>query len=52
MLICSTFKEQRFKISKDPDYLFSAAADIEKKQLQRNINLSFRRGKKLYFVGT
>ena len=37
-------KDPRFR--SDPSYLFSAAAYIEKKQLQRNINVSFLRGKK------
>lgn len=30
----------------DPSYLFAAVAFIEKKQLQKNINISFKRGKK------
>ena len=30
----------------DPSYLFAALAYIEKKQLQRNINISFMRGKR------
>ena len=30
----------------DPSYLFAAASYLEKKQLQRNINVSFLRGKK------
>ena len=36
-------KDQRF--STDPAYVFAAAAYLEKKQLQRNINVSFQRGK-------
>ena len=37
-------KDTRF--SSDLSYLFAAAAYLEKKQLQRNINVSFQRGKK------
>ena len=36
-------KDQRF--STDPAYVFAAASYLEKKQLQRNINVSFQRGK-------
>ena len=36
-------KDQRF--STDPAYVFAAAAYLEKNQLQRNINVSFQRGK-------
>ena len=41
-------KDSRFR--KDPGYLLAAAANIKKKQLQRNVNLSFRRGKKVSSV--
>ena len=37
-------KDKQF--SRDPAYLFAAAQYIEKKQFQRNINVSFMRGKK------
>ena len=37
-------KDERF--SSDPAYTFASAAYLEKKQLQRNINVSFNRGKK------
>ena len=37
-------KDERFR--SDPSYLFAASSYIEKKQLQRNINVSFLRGKK------
>ena len=37
-------KDDRF--SSDPAYTFASAAYLEKKQLQRNINVSFNRGKK------
>ena len=37
-------KDPRFRL--DPGYLFACTAYIEKKQLQRNINVSFMRGKK------
>ena len=37
-------KDERF--SSDPSYAFASAAYLEKKQLQRNINVSFSRGKK------
>ena len=37
-------KDERF--SSDPAYTFACAAYLEKKQLQRNINVSFNRGKK------
>jgi hypothetical protein len=37
-------KDERF--SSDPSYAFASAAYLEKKQLQRNINVSFNRGKK------
>ena len=37
-------KDLRF--SSDPSYVFASAAYLEKKQLQRNINVSFNRGKK------
>ena len=37
-------KDERF--SSDPSYVFASAAYLEKKQLQRNINVSFNRGKK------
>ena len=33
------------RFSSDPSYVFSAAAYIEKKQLQKNINVSYLRGK-------
>ena len=36
-------KDQRF--CSDPSYVFASAAYLEKKQLQRNINVSFQRGK-------
>ena len=36
-------QDQRFAI--DPAYKFAAAAYLEKKQLQRNINVSFQKGK-------
>ena len=38
-------KDQRF--STDPAYAFAAAAYLEKKQLQRNINVSYQRGKEV-----
>ena len=38
-------KDTRF--SKDPGYVFAAAAYLEKKQLQRNVNISFQRGKEV-----
>ena len=37
-------KDRRFR--NDPSYIFSAASYIEKQQMQRNINVSFLRGKK------
>ena len=37
--------DQRF--STDPAYVFAAAAYLEKKQLQRNINVSYQRGKEV-----
>ena len=37
-------KDSRFR--NDPSYLFAAAGYLEKKQLQRNINVSFLRGTK------
>ena len=37
-------KDQRFAI--DPAYKFAAGAYLEKKQLQKNINVSFNRGQK------
>ena len=37
-------KDDRF--AKDPSYIFAAQAYLEKKQLQKNINVSFQRGKK------
>ena len=37
-------RDDRF--SSDPVYIFASAAYLEKKQLQRNINVSFNRGKK------
>ena len=37
-------KDERF--SSGPAYTFASAAYLEKKQLQRNINVSFNRGKK------
>ena len=37
-------KDERF--SSDPSYIFASAAYLEKKQLQRNVNVSFNRGKK------
>jgi hypothetical protein len=33
------------RFSEDPSYLFAAAAYLEKKQLQRNVNVSYLRGK-------
>ena len=33
------------RFSEDPAYVFAAASYIEKKQLQRNVNVSFMRGK-------
>ena len=36
-------KDPRF--STDPSYVFASAAYLEKKQLQRNVNVSFQRGK-------
>ena len=39
-------RNKKKKFSKDPSYLFAAAQYIEKKQFQRNINVSFMRGKK------
>ena len=36
-------KDQRF--CSDPSYVFASAAYLEKKQLQRNINVSFQHGK-------
>ena len=36
-------KDNRF--SEDPAYIFAAASYIEKKQLQKNVNVSFLRGK-------
>jgi hypothetical protein len=39
-------KDKQF--SQDPAYLFAAAQYIEKKQFQRNINVSFMRGKKSF----
>ena len=38
-------KDQRF--STDPAYAFAAAAYLEKKQLQRNVNVSYQRGKEV-----
>ena len=38
-------KDQRF--AKSPPYLYAAVAYLEKKQLQRNINISGTRGKKV-----
>ena len=38
------FKVRRF--GNDPSYIFAAASYIEKQQMQRNINVSFLRGKK------
>ena len=38
-------KDTRF--STDPAYVFAAAAFLEKKQLQRNVNVSFQRGKEV-----
>ena len=37
-------KDSRF--SDDPSYSFACASYLEKKQLQRNVNISFQRGKK------
>ena len=37
-------KDERF--SSDPAYVFASAAYLEKKQLQRNVNVSYNRGKK------
>ena len=37
-------KDQRF--ATDPAYKFAAGAYLEKKQLQKNINVSFQRGRK------
>ena len=36
--------DERF--ANNPGYIYAAAAYIEKNQLQRNVNLSYRRGKK------
>ena len=38
-------KDTRF--STDPAYVFAAAAYLEKKQLQRNVNVSYQRGKEV-----
>ena len=38
-------KDPRF--SNDPAYVFAAAAYLEKKQLQRNVNVSYQRGKEI-----
>ena len=38
-------KDTRF--STDPSYVFATAAYLEKKQLQRNINVSFQRGREV-----
>ena len=35
------------RFSEDPAYVFAAAAYLEKKQLQRNVNISFLRGKEV-----
>ncbi|XP_028408230.1 RNA-binding protein 25-like [Dendronephthya gigantea] len=36
------------RCAKDPAYIFAAAAFVESKQIARNINLSFQRGKKTH----
>ena len=38
-------KDPRF--STDPSYIFAAAAYLEKKQLQSNVNISYQRGKEI-----
>ena len=35
------------RFSKDPAYIFASAAYLEKKQLQRNVNVSYQRGKEI-----
>ena len=40
-------RNQDTRFSSDPAYVFAAAAYLEKKQLQRNVNISFQRGKEV-----
>ena len=35
------------RFSEDPSYVFAAAQYLEKKQLQRNVNVSYQRGKEV-----